>query len=66
MYDGGQLALLGDVVVVTVNHRLASFGYTHLAAVGAPEDFRFAGVCGVMDTEAEDHSIFHNDVARAF
>ena len=30
MYDGGQLALLGDVVVVTVNHRLASFGYTHL------------------------------------
>jgi para-nitrobenzyl esterase len=49
MYDGGQLALLGDVVVVTVNHRLASFGYTHLAAVGAPEDFKFAGVCGVMD-----------------
>ena len=40
MYDGGQLALLGDVVVVTVNHRLASFGYTHLAAVGAPEEFR--------------------------
>ena len=34
MYDGDQLALLGDVVVVTVNHRLASFGYTHLAAVG--------------------------------
>src|SRR5262245_7307037 len=26
MYDGGQLALLGDVVVVTVNHRLAGFG----------------------------------------
>ena len=52
MYDGGQLALLGDVVVVTVNHRLASFGYTHLAAVGAPEEFRFAGVCGVMDMVA--------------
>lgn len=49
MYDGGQLALVGDVVVVTVNHRLASFGYTHLAAVGAPDDFKFAGVCGVMD-----------------
>jgi para-nitrobenzyl esterase len=49
MYDGGQLALLGDVVVVTVNHRLSSFGYTHLAAVGAPDDFKFAGVCGVMD-----------------
>jgi para-nitrobenzyl esterase len=52
MYDGGQLALLGDVVVVTVNHRLASFGYTHLASVGAPEAFRSAGVCGVMDMVA--------------
>ena len=52
MYDGGQLALLGDVVVVTVNHRLASFGYTHLAAVGAPEEFKLAGVCGVMDMVA--------------
>jgi para-nitrobenzyl esterase len=52
MYDGGQLALLGDVVVVTVNHRLASLGYTHLAAVGAPEEFKHAGVCGVMDMVA--------------
>jgi para-nitrobenzyl esterase len=52
MYDGGQLSLLGDVVVVTVNHRLASFGYTHLAAVGAPEEFKSAGVCGVMDMVA--------------
>jgi para-nitrobenzyl esterase len=52
MYDGGQLSLLGDVVVVTVNHRLASFGYTHLAAVGAPDDFKYAGVCGVMDMVA--------------
>src|SRR5262249_30600650 len=52
MYDGGQLALLGEVVVVTVNHRLASFGYTHLAAVGAPEEFKHAGVCGVMDMVA--------------
>jgi para-nitrobenzyl esterase len=52
MYDGGQLALLGDVVVVTVNHRLASFGYTHLTAAGAPESFKHAGVCGVMDMVA--------------
>ena len=52
MYDGGQLSLLGDVVVVTVNHRLASFGYTHLAAIGAPDEFRHAGVCGVMDMVA--------------
>jgi para-nitrobenzyl esterase len=52
MYDGGQLALLGDVVVVTVNHRLASLGYTHLAAAGAPAEFKHAGVCGVMDMVA--------------
>jgi para-nitrobenzyl esterase len=52
MYDGGQLALLGDVVVVTVNHRLASFGYTHLVSAGAPEEFTHAGVCGVMDMVA--------------
>ncbi len=52
MYDGGQLALLGDVVVVTVNHRLASFGYTHLASLGGPPEFKTAGVCGVMDMVA--------------
>lgn len=28
--DGSHLALFGDVVVVTVNHRLNAFGYTHL------------------------------------
>src|SRR4051812_19566144 len=42
MYDGGQLSLLGDVVVVTVNHRLASFGYTHLAAGWGPGGFASA------------------------
>ena len=49
MYDGAQLAKLADVVVVTVNHRLASLGYTHLAAAGGPKDFQYAGVAGVMD-----------------
>jgi para-nitrobenzyl esterase len=63
MYDGGQLALLGDVVVVTVNHRLASLGYTHLAAVGAPEEFRSAGVCGVMDMVASLEWVRDNIVA---
>jgi para-nitrobenzyl esterase len=51
MYDGANLARFGDVVVVTVNHRLASFGYTHLAGLGAPE-FAHAGVCGVLDMVA--------------
>ena len=37
MYDGANLAQFGDVVVVTVNHRLAAFGYLHLAGLaGAP------------------------------
>jgi len=51
-YDGAQLARFGDVVVVTVNHRLASFGYTHLADLGAPAEFAYAGVTGIMDLTA--------------
>ncbi len=51
-FDGAQLALFGDVVVVTVNHRLASYGYTHLADLGAPPEFAFAGVAGIMDLVA--------------
>jgi para-nitrobenzyl esterase len=51
-YDGAQLARFGDVVVVTVNHRLASFGYLHLADLGALSEFNRAGVAGVMDLVA--------------
>src|SRR5579863_694041 len=51
-YDGAQLAKFGDVVVVTVNHRLASFGYLHLADSGAPPEFAQSGVAGMMDLVA--------------
>jgi para-nitrobenzyl esterase len=51
-FDGKNLAYYGDVVVVCVNHRLASFGYTDLAGAGAPEAFKYAGVTGVMDLVA--------------
>ena len=51
-YDGAQLARFGDVVVVTVNHRLAAYGYLHLADLGAPSEFAEAGVAGVMDLVA--------------
>jgi para-nitrobenzyl esterase len=51
-YDGAQLSRFGDVVVVTINHRLAAYGYTHLADLGAPPEFASAGVCGVMDMTA--------------
>lgn len=51
-YTGDPLARFGNVVVVTVNHRLASFGYLHLADLGAPPEFAHAGVAGMMDLVA--------------
>jgi len=51
-YDGAQLARFGDVVIVTVNHRLASLGYLHLADLGAPPEFAQAGIAGMMDLVA--------------
>lgn len=46
MYDGENLARRGDVVVVTVNHRLNVFGYLHLAALGGHES---SGMAGMLD-----------------
>jgi para-nitrobenzyl esterase len=51
-FDGAQLARFGDVVVVTVNHRLSSFGYLHLGDLGGPPEFAQSGVTGVMDLAA--------------
>ncbi|MGA2591221.1 MAG: carboxylesterase/lipase family protein [Bryobacteraceae bacterium] len=51
-YDGDPLARFGNVVVVTMNHRLASFGYLDLGALGAPPEFAQAGVAGMMDLAA--------------
>jgi para-nitrobenzyl esterase len=51
-FDGEGAARLDDVVVVSVTHRLASFGYLNLAGVGAPPEFASAGVAGVMDMVA--------------
>jgi Carboxylesterase type B len=36
LYDGTRLCRRGDVVVVTVNHRLNGFGYLFLADLGGP------------------------------
>jgi para-nitrobenzyl esterase len=53
MYDGANLAAFGDVVVVTVNHRLAAFGYTHLAGLpDAGGEFADSGAVGVADMVA--------------
>jgi len=35
LYDGVRLCRRGDVVVVTVNHRLNAFGYLYLARLGS-------------------------------
>jgi len=51
-FDGKNLAYYGDVVVVAINHRLASFGYTDLVGAGAPEAFKYAGVAGALDMVA--------------
>jgi para-nitrobenzyl esterase len=49
--DGTRLAAHGDVVVVTVNHRLGALGYADLSAFGGPE-FASSGVAGMMDCVA--------------
>jgi para-nitrobenzyl esterase len=48
LYDGVRLCRRGDVVVVTVNHRLNLLGYLHLAEFGIPE-FADAGNAGMLD-----------------
>jgi len=46
--DGSRLAARGDVVVVSVNHRLNAFGYTHLADLGG-DAFARSGNAGMQD-----------------
>src|SRR5580658_1631671 len=49
VYDGAKLASLGDVVVVTVTHRLSSFGYLDLADVDPSGRWADAGAGGMLD-----------------
>jgi para-nitrobenzyl esterase len=46
MYDGEALARRGDVVMVTVNHRLNAFGYLHLGDLGGHPS---SGEAGMLD-----------------
>jgi len=48
IYDGVNLCRRGDVVVVTLNHRLNAFGYLYLAELGGPE-FADSGNVGQLD-----------------
>jgi para-nitrobenzyl esterase len=46
--DGTNLARRGDVVVVSINHRLNVLGFTHLAQLGGDE-FAQSGDAGMLD-----------------
>lgn len=46
LYDGTNLVRRGDVVVVTLNHRLAGLGYAYLAQLGGPRE---SGNVGNLD-----------------
>jgi len=46
-YDGANMARLGDVVVVTINHRLNILGYLDLSEYG--EEYANSGNCGGDD-----------------
>ena len=47
LYDGVNLCKRGNVVVVTLNHRLNAFGYLYLARLDS--DFPDSGNCGQLD-----------------
>ncbi|MGD9617467.1 MAG: carboxylesterase/lipase family protein [Alphaproteobacteria bacterium] len=49
--DGANLARRGDVVVVSVNHRLNIFGFLHLADFGG-ERYAHSGNAGMLDLVA--------------
>jgi para-nitrobenzyl esterase len=57
--DGSHLARFGDVVVVTVNHRLSVFGYTNLGHLD-PEQFGDAANAGQLDLVAALHWVKNN------
>jgi len=48
LYDGVRLCRRGDVVVVTVNHRLNAFGYLYLARLGGAA-YLDSGNAGQLD-----------------
>jgi para-nitrobenzyl esterase len=60
-FDGTHLAQNGDVVVVTINHRLNAFGYLHIG--GNDPRFADAGNAGVLDMVAALHWVRDNAAA---
>ena len=58
-YDGTNLALRGDVVVVTINHRLNLMGFTHFGDMGHPA-FAGSGTVGMQDVVQALRWVQHN------
>jgi para-nitrobenzyl esterase len=48
LYDGTRLCLRGDVVIVTVNHRLNAFGHLYLSRLTGAE-YAASGNAGLLD-----------------
>ena len=51
LYDGTRLCRQGDVVIVTVNHRLNVFGFLDVSEIGGA-DFAQSGNAGMLDLVA--------------
>jgi para-nitrobenzyl esterase len=51
-YNGKALARFGDVVVVTVNHRLGALGYLHLGDLDSRPELQQSGTVGMLDLVA--------------
>jgi para-nitrobenzyl esterase len=49
-YNGANLAKRGEVVVVTINHRLNVFGYLYLGEIFGKE-YASSGIAGMLDVE---------------
>jgi para-nitrobenzyl esterase len=68
-YDGENLARRGDVVVVSLNHRLGALGYLDLSTLGG-EQFATSGNVGMLDIVAalewvrDNISAFGGDPSR--
>jgi len=62
LYDGARLAAAGDVVVMTLNHRLNAFGYLYLEPV-LPGRFPDSGNAGQWDLVLALNWVRNNAVA---
>ena len=47
-YDGENLSRKGDIVFVSINHRLGPLGYSDLSGIGG-EKYKYSGNAGVLD-----------------